>query len=139
MRRISRKKALRNFRHMWKWLAEKTEKWDYPLGRSDYYDYMLIPECLKPDGIFFCCDYVNQNFKDNMKYDWREARYQCGDFCPINWGEGYPSGYVYADCGRVKYPSGEEQTGWFFRWGRVHEPKERAKLARIISELPERE
>ena len=110
---MTKKEAVENHRKMWRWIAEETLKKEIKVIKSDYlsliYDNQHIYEDITNEC--FCCEYVSQFI------------YDVCDRCPITWPGGCCIG----------------ENGLYEKFTYANSLKQRAKLAHMISELPERE
>lgn len=106
---MTKKEAVENHRKMWRWIAEETLKRERKVYKDEYLS--LLYHIQDINGECFCCEYVSQ------------LTYDACSMCPITW----PGGSC---CGK---------NGLYTKFGRARTLKQRAELAHIISELPERE
>lgn len=112
---MTKQKAIANHRKMWRWIADETERREYAVDKSDYFDIMGIPEVNIPLQNCYCCEY-DGNVGDG----------DCAS-CPIKW----PTGVCY-------------DGGLYSQWAKALSHNRRdwlttAALARQIAELPEKE
>lgn len=110
---MTKKEAVENHRKMWRWIAEETLKRKRKVFKGEYllqlYDNQLIYEDITNEC--FCCEYVSQFI------------YDVCDRCPITWPGGCCNG----------------ENGLYEKFTYANSLEQCAKIARIISELPERE
>ena len=119
--KLTREEAVSLHRKMWNWIADRIEE---EKAYQDYQDINNLKEeyCYR-EGFY----YVR-----NDCFCWEYANCNC-DFCPIEWGSDLKDYMcldkyeVYDDKGLYRLSTYE--TDW----------KEQVKLARKISNLPERE
>lgn len=109
--RYLRKKAIKNHRKMWRWLAEHPGK-----GKNDYLMIHDPKADLRNDC--YLCEYAKNK---SIPYEIITSTY-CGH-CPLDWnGKSCNTNYsLYEDWALSRYV-----------------PEERPKLAKLIAELPER-
>lgn len=123
---MTKKEAVENHRKMWKWIAEETLKREKKVFKGEYLS-LLYNNQYKYDDIHndcFCCEYVSQFTNDEgfcCEYELQLSD-PCS-ICPITWCGG-------CCCG---------ENGLYTKFGHANSSKESAEIARIISELPERE
>lgn len=106
---MTKKEAVENHRKMWRWIAEETLKRERKVFKGEYLSPLYHNQNITNDC--FCCEYVFQFTNEACS------------MCPITW----PGGCC---CGG---------NGLYTKFIRARTLKQRAELAHIISELPERE
>lgn len=121
---LTKKEAVKLHRHMWNWIADKTEKRGKFINQMDYFEAMDIPPEERPSVNSYCCEYDNQKNGEDT---------DCCKYCPINWNSECDEGM----CCDKKNPY--DRRGLFLRWSDTNSIKERVKLARKIANLKERE
>lgn len=126
MKELSKEEAIRMHCKMWNWIADETKKQRVIIDKSEYFEAHGIPESERPLHYCYCCEYVYQETGEVPDADRKTAEELpegCTDICPIDWG-------ANVDC--------MTDGSAFMQWCDTIEPEARAKLARIIAELPER-
>ena len=111
---MTREEAIKKHRELWHWIADEHRR------RKDIWvEKIENPDVVKegPCNSCWLCEYVIQFIGD-------ETIRNCGDACPINWGA--------ETCMR----DGSPYKAWKYCLFSGYE--ERAKLADIVAELPER-
>ena len=132
MKTLTKDEAIRLHRKMWRWIAEETEKQGRKVSKWEYFKAMGIDENDVPTYDCYCCEVVDQQINEISP-----LAMLC-DFCPLDWGFGYETGYRKVNCLTIEYPY-VQRSGYFRRWVNTKSPKEAAELARTIAELPEKE
>lgn len=108
---MTREEAIKKHRELWHWIADETRRKHRNVQKAENPDVaneMPLNEC-------WLCEYTRQFGK---------VCQDCCKFCPINWG--------VKTCMKKRSP----YRTWMFNTFLDYE--ERAKLADIIAELPER-
>lgn len=107
--KLTRAQAIAGHRKMWTWIADETEKTGRRVTKREYITKNNFNEKIMNDC--FCCEYVHQ------------INGNCSS-CPINWRNGTN---IENDC----------LDGLYLLWLYFeNDPKELARLAREISNLP---
>lgn len=119
---MTREKAIENFRAMWHWMADKSEKSKRKVAKIEYFmahnfDILEIPlHCC------FLCEYAEEQFLR------RDGNDKC-EYCPIDFG------YDFCTAG-----AGVDETIYDLWCDCLKkEWEEAARLCREIAELPEKE
>lgn len=110
---MTKKEAVENHRKMWRWIAEETLREKRKVYKYEYL-LKLYGHQYEYDDICnecFCCEYASQFTNDECH------------ICPVVW----PTGF----CGA--------RDGLYAKFVDTKSLKQRAEIARVISELPERE
>lgn len=140
MKELSREEAIRMHRKMWNWLADETEKQNVSVDKFDFFKAHGIPESKRPLNYCYCCEYVYQTTGEELDVNWKTAEElpeDCADICPIDWGaekDCMTDGSIFWGVKRDCMTEGSA----FLQWYDTEEPEARAKIARIIAELPEK-
>lgn len=103
--------VVKNFRKMWNWIADETEKRNKTVNKWEYFEDNLIPVDDRPEADCYLCEIVGDH--------------GC-ECCPVNWG------FRYCGCDGSPYHL------WYSSW-RLGEVHLAAKYARIIANLPLKE
>lgn len=136
MEKLSREEAIRLHREMWNWIADEeekgnnVEKMDFIFLEADEFvdDYWGSIEI---DCYCFCCEYAKQKADENGE----EYDYRC-KYCPLEW-ENANKDLLFMCCDNEEKNDDE---GLYCLWNdKDIPPIEKAKYARQIANLPERE
>ncbi|MFR2774833.1 MAG: hypothetical protein ACLTBR_03270 [Anaerostipes sp.] len=121
MEKLTKQEAIKLHRHMWNWIADKTERTGEFIEKSDYFDAMKIPPEERPYSLCYCCEYGKQQsngvFTGRCKY------------CPLDWKS---KGDYYTCCRKGVRFDGK---GLFRRWSSACNIEESIELARKIANL----
>ena len=102
----------RNFRKMWKWIAEETRRQKRHVSKWEYFDAVNISEI--PYGLCYACEENLQRSRDN---------YRDCSYCPLDWGE----------C------DFREEGSLYDKWIYSHSYEETAEFAEKIAQMEWRE
>ena len=120
--RLTREEAIAEFRKMWNWIADETEKRQAFVDTQTYFRENYLEMV---DSACYCCEYGYQLAIDDV------VEKKC-DVCPINFGD-HREGIWESPCAREGSPfNGWIVSSWLKAW------KSAAKCARQIANLPER-
>ncbi len=72
----------RNFRKMWKWIAEETWNKERFVDKYDYFIALNIPKSERPRCQCYACEEGSQRARDNG----RDSGMGCS-YCPIDWSK----------------------------------------------------
>lgn len=120
---LTREQAIIEFRKMWNWIADETEKRQKVVDKQTYFreNYLEIV-----NSACWCCEYGSQAVMNDL------VDKGC-DACPIDFGD-HREGIWESPCIRDSSPfDGWIISVWLKNW------KSAAKYARQIANLPERE
>ncbi len=92
MKKLSREQAIAEYRKMWKWIAEETEKREEKVYKFEYFEHKGMAEESIPAHKCYLCEYMMQI----------KGRCRCLTDCPIDWCGSrnctcFPSPYVLWD------------------------------------------
>ena len=73
----------RQFRRMWRWIADETRRQKRHVSKRDYFKAFGIPEWERPFSKCYACEEGRQRARDN---DYDVDLMMC-DYCPIDWGK----------------------------------------------------
>lgn len=126
MLNLTKEQAILNHRNMWNWIAEQNEKGIHePHLKSEYINEHTEFISKDMSCSCFCCEY--DEIQDNIK-----QAPACA-YCPLDWDS--KANDLFCIRKTKEY---ENKNGYFYLWEHETDPKEAAKLARIIANLPER-
>lgn len=119
---LTREEAIAEFRKMWNWIADETEKRQAIVDKQTYFRENYLEMV---DSACWCCEYGKQLVIDDV------VENKC-DVCPINFGD-HREGIWESPCIR----DGSAFNGWIVSsWLKAW--KSAANCARQIANLPER-
>lgn len=117
---MTREEAIQNFRNMWHWMADKSEKLKWKALKFEYFQECNFGIWKIPRNGCFLCEYAHEQF----------LRSRGGDdmckYCPI-------------DFGAARCADAEDTNYNKWHYCPTKDWKEAARLCRKIAELPEKE
>lgn len=148
---ITEKEAIQYFRDMWNWLAKPenamSEKLDWPRWDDvvahafllGYDDEEVWEEVADNAECFLCVLATREAAKNSDFFSSKD----CEHFCPVNWNDPNRSflGQISNCCCLRLEEKGVpvSEKGFYSLWECEEDPEERARLAKVIANLPLRE
>lgn len=122
---MRREEAIKDFRNMWEWMADKTEELKRKVSKIDYFMAHDFDDLEIPMRFCFLCEYADDQFL------YKGGNVDC-EYCPIDFG--------FVRC----TGAGETEDGvplsvydrWY--WCEREDWQEAARLCREIARLPEK-